>query len=247
MATPTAELSATNEDRRVTKRGASAPGTAPPRHGPQRRARPPQNRVEAAVLLRAPHGCGGRGDRPAQPRRGREKRCAHRLQGVPGARHTAPSRPPPVPAASAANSASPTAARSAPIPPAALPQLRVRLSRLPFLSHTRRRPPPLLRPSPCPQDGGCRRRPGAAAAAVRFPAAGQPGLRAVLAAAGARPGAPGHRPPQHHPPPLRLQPPGPPQPLLGRSAAAAHRERPPRAGQRRAAVRRDGRDGGGRC
>lgn len=38
MATPTAELSATNEDRRVTKRGASAPGTAPPRHGTARNA-----------------------------------------------------------------------------------------------------------------------------------------------------------------------------------------------------------------
>lgn len=96
MATPTAELSATNEDRRVTKRGASAPGTAPARHGPQRRARPPQNRVEAAVLLRAPHGCGGRGgrgDRRAQPRRGREKRCAHRLQEVPGTRPRAAPRP----------------------------------------------------------------------------------------------------------------------------------------------------------
>lgn len=198
------------------------------------------------MLLRAPQGPTRlrrtRGSPRSAPAGPREALCP---QTPGGARHTAPSRPPPVPAASAANSASPTAARSAPIPPAALPQLRVRLSRLPFLSHTRRRPPPLLRPSPCPQDGGCRRRPGAAAAAVRFPAAGQPGLRAVLAAAGARPGAPGHRPAQHHPPPLRLQPPGPPQPLLGRSAAAAHRERPPRAGQRRAAVRRDGRDGGG--
>lgn len=45
------------------------------------------------MLLRAPHGCGGRGDRPAQPRRGREKRCAHRLQEVPGTRPRAAPRP----------------------------------------------------------------------------------------------------------------------------------------------------------
>lgn len=90
-----------------------------------------------------------------------------------------------------------------------------------------------------PQNGGRRRwRAGTAAVALRLPAAGQPGLRLVLAAAGAQPGAPRHRPRQPHPPQVRLQPAGPPQPLPGGGTAAPHRERPPRAGQRLAPVRR---------
>lgn len=109
---------------------------------------------------------------------------------------------------------------------------------LPALFVPRAPPSPSLTARLLRQDGGARQRPRAAAAALRLPAAGQPGLRAVLAAAGAQPGAPRHRPRQPHPPQVRLQPAGPPQPLPGGSAAAPHRERPPRARQRLAPVRR---------